>query len=86
MSSVHTVNTHSPGIEAELEAVPCTRPDLLEAVLARVAGSLHENHHLVTDTERRLIDIYGVEKGFQYCSLDRRTVGGCAAAQCKVLG
>ena len=83
MSSVHTVTTSpSPGIEAELEAVPCTRPDLLEAVLARVAGSLHGNHHLVTDTERRLIDIYGVEKGFQYCSLDRRTVGGCAAAQC----
>ena len=57
--------------------MPCTRPDLLEAVLARVGGSLHENHHLVTDTERRLIDIYGVEKGFQYCSLDRRRVGGC---------
>jgi len=32
---------------------------------------LHENHYLITDTKRRLIDIYGHQEGFEYNKLEK---------------
>ena len=56
-------------LETRLENIPDCRPDELEEALTEVARSLHENHYLVTDTERRIIDIFGHHKGFHYNDL-----------------
>ena len=56
-------------VQASLDNIPDSRPDQLEECLAELACVLHENHYLVTDTERRIIDIYGHHKGYHYNDL-----------------
>ena len=65
----------SAAIENRIESISYSHPEILEATLEEISETLHENHYLITDTKRRLIDIYGVEKNFQYGSLDRIKVG-----------
>ena len=63
------------GIENKIEAVPYSNPEILEQILEEISELLHENHYLITDTKRRLIDIYGVEDNFQYNNLERDKIG-----------
>ena len=62
-------------IETRIDSVSYSHPEILESILEEISEKLHENHCLITDTKRRLIDIYGVEDKFQYASLDRIKVG-----------
>ena len=62
-------------IETRIDVISYSHPEKLEAILEEISETLHENHYLITDTKRRLIDIYGVEKGFHYSSIDRMKVG-----------
>ena len=62
-------------IETRINSVSYSHPEILESILEEISERLHENHYLITDTKRRLIDIYGVEEKFQYASLDRIKVG-----------
>ena len=62
-------------IETRIDSISYSHPEILETVLEEISEKLHDNHYLITDTKRRLIDIYGVEKKFQYASLDRIKVG-----------
>ena len=68
-------------LEAEIEAIPYTQPVKLESTLVNISGRLHPNHYLITDTQRRLIDIYGIEKEFQYQHLSRQQIGLCLKSQ-----
>ena len=63
------------GIENKIEAVPYSNPEILEQILEEISDLLHKNHYLITDTKRRLIDIYGVEDNFQYNNLERDKIG-----------
>jgi len=65
------MDTFLQGIENKIEAVPYSNPEILEQILEEISELLHENHYLITDTKRRLIDIYGVEDNFQYNNLER---------------
>ena len=58
-------------IEADLENVPDSKPEKLENILRELASKLHPNHYLITDTKRRLIDIYGHQRGYQYNDLGK---------------
>ena len=72
------------------------QPEQLELVLRQLRYVLHENHYLITDCKRRLIDIYGHAAGFEYDKLSkevryratamtRRLTGGeCAGAGAEV--
>ena len=73
------------------------QPEQLELVLRQLRYVLHENHYLITDCKRRLIDIYGPAAGFEYDKLSkevryrevlavaRRLTGGeCAGAGAEV--
>ena len=62
-------------IENRIDSVSYSHPETLELILGEISETLHENHYLITDTMRRLIDIYGVEENFQYASVDRIKVG-----------
>ena len=62
-------------IETRIDSISYSHPEILETILEEISDKLHDNHYLITDTKRRLIDIYGVEKNFQYASLDRIKVG-----------
>ena len=62
-------------IENQIESVPLANPELLEAIIENISGKLHPNHYLITDTKRRLIDIYGVEKKFLYENLGKDKIG-----------
>ena len=55
--------------------MPLANPELLEAIIENISGKLHPNHYLITDTKRRLIDIYGVEKKFLYENLGKDKIG-----------
>lgn len=61
-------------IETEMESVPDSMPEKLENMLSEVECKLHENHYLLTDTKRRLIDIYGHQTGYLYNDLDKSVV------------
>ena len=61
-------------LQTRLDDIPDCRPDQLEASLAELACCLHENHYLITDTERRIIDIYGHHKGYHYNDLGQTSV------------
>ena len=69
------MNHDHAAIETRIDSVSYSHPEKLELILAEISEILHENHYLITDTKRRLIDIYGVEENFQYASLDRIKVG-----------
>ena len=56
-------------LQTRLDNIPDSRPDQLEEGLAELASCLHENHYLLTDTQRRIIDIYGHHKGYHYDDL-----------------
>ena len=62
-------------IETRIDSISYSHPEILETILEEISEKLHDNHYLITDTKRRLIDIYGVEKNFLYASLDRLKVG-----------
>ena len=47
------------------------QPEQLELVLRQLRYVLHENHYLITDCKRRLIDIYGHAAGFEYDKLSK---------------
>ena len=69
------MNHDHAAIENRIDSVSYSHPETLELILGEISETLHENHYLITDTKRRLIDIYGVEENFQYASLDRIKVG-----------
>ena len=58
-------------IEADLDSLPDSRPEKLEKMLRELESKLHGNHYLITDTKRRIIDIYGHQGGHQYNQLGR---------------
>ena len=43
-------------------------------MLRQLRYILHENHYLITDCKRRLIDIYGHAKGFEYEKLSKEVL------------
>ena len=47
------------------------QPEQLELLLRQLRYVLHENHYLITDCKRRLIDIYGHAAGFEYDKLSK---------------
>lgn len=47
------------------------QPECLESVLRQLRYVLHENHYLITDCKRRLIDIYGHKPGYEYDKLSK---------------
>ena len=49
----------------EIDTTPDTQPEHLEAIIRRLSEQFHENHYLICDCKRRLIDIYGHEEGFE---------------------
>ena len=53
-------------LEVEIDSIPTCEPEQLEQLLQELQSSLHENHYLVMDCKRRLIDIYGHEKEYEY--------------------
>ena len=57
--------------EDEIEDVASTEPEKFELLLRKMRYSLHENHYLITDVKRRLIDIYGHKEGFEYDKLSK---------------
>ena len=69
-----TISGQIRALEARLESIPDSRPDQLEEGLAELADCLHGNHYLITDTERRIIDIYGHHKGYHYNDLGQTSV------------
>ena len=60
--------------EVEIDAVLSTEPERYEELLKELQCSLHENHYLISDCKRRLIDIYGHEKGFEYNKLNKEVL------------
>ncbi|XP_023348143.1 protein msta isoform X2 [Eurytemora carolleeae] len=58
-------------LELEIESVPKNEPERLENLLRRMRYVLHENHYLITDTKRKLIDIYGHKPGFELEKLSK---------------
>jgi len=49
-------------------------PDQYEQLLRKMRYCLHENHYLITDVKRRLIDIYGHKAGFEYDKLSKQVL------------
>ena len=43
-------------------------------VLRQLRYVLHENHYLITDCKRRLIDIYGHKPGYEYDKLSKEVL------------
>ena len=60
--------------EEEIEAVLPTEPEKYEFLLRKMRYCLHENHYLITDCKRRLIDIYGHQEGFEYDKLSKQVL------------
>ena len=60
--------------EAELEAALPTDSEKYELLLRKMRYCLHENHYLITDCKRRLIDIYGHKEGFEYEKLSKQNL------------
>ena len=58
-------------LEVEIDSIPTCEPEQLEQLLQELHSSLHENHYLVSDCKRRLIDIYGHEKEYEYENLSQ---------------
>lgn len=57
--------------EKEIETVKVTEPEVLEGLLRKMRYCLHENHYLITDCKRRLIDVWGHQEGWEYSKLTR---------------
>ena len=60
--------------EVEMDSILTSEPEQLEQLLQELQSSLHENHYLVSDCKRRLIDIYGHVEGFEYDKLSKDTM------------
>ena len=43
-------------------------------ILRQLRYVLHENHYLITDCKRRLIDIYGHKPGYEYDKLSKEVL------------
>ena len=50
------------------------QPELLELMLRQLRYILHENHYLITDCKRRLIDMYGHVPGLEYDKLSKEVL------------
>ena len=59
-------------LEVEIDYIPTSEPEQLEQLLQELQSSLHENHYLVIDCKRRLIDIYEHEKEYEYDNLSEK--------------
>jgi len=57
--------------ETEIDSILPSEPQKFENLLRKMRYCLHENHYLITDTKRRLIDIYGHQEGFEYNKLEK---------------
>jgi hypothetical protein len=57
--------------EKEIDDSGPDKPELLEALLRRMRYCLHENHYLITDCKRRLIDIWGHGEKWDYAKLSK---------------
>lgn len=60
--------------EKEIDAVKPNEPEAYEGILRRLRYCLHENHYLITDCKRRLIDIWGHKEGWDYTKLSKATL------------
>lgn len=65
------VNERLRKFEKEIDEVKLTEPELLEGLLRRMRYCLHENHYLITDCKRRLIDVWGHVEGWEYNRLTK---------------
>ena len=72
--SSETINAKIRTLETRLENIPDCKPEKLEECLSELACCLHENHYLITDTKRRLIDIYGHHEGYHYTDLGKTSL------------
>ena len=50
------------------------QPESFELVLRQLRYVLHENHYLITDCKRRLINIYGHKPGYEYDKLSKEVL------------
>ena len=57
--------------EVQIDTVPNSEPEQLEQILQELESIVHQNHYLISDCKRRLIDIYGHEPRFEYENLGR---------------
>jgi len=58
--------------EKEIDSVEPDQPEGLEAVLRKMRYCLHENHYLITDCKRRLIDLWGHSQDWDYSKLTKQ--------------
>jgi len=69
-----TVAAKLAKFEDQIEKMEKNKPEQLELVLRQLRYVLHENHYLITDCKRRLIDIYGHAAGFEYDKLSKEVL------------
>ena len=60
--------------EDDMETMEKNKPELIELMLRQLRYILHENHYLITECKRRLIDIYGHVEGYEYDKLSKETL------------
>jgi len=60
--------------EEQIEALEKDKPEPFELILRQLRYALHENHYLITDCKRRLIDIYGHKPGYEYDKLSKEVL------------
>jgi len=58
--------------EKEIDGASPDEPEGLEGVLRKMRYCLHENHYLITDCKRRLIDIWGHGETWDYTKLTKQ--------------
>ena len=66
-----TIKTKLAKFEDQIEHVLPSEPEKYELLLRKMRYCLHENHYLITDCKRKLIDIYGHKEGFEYEKLSK---------------
>jgi len=61
-------------LEFDIDSIPGSAAEQLEQRVTDLVGTLHENHYLITECKRRLLDIYGHEERFEYGNLTESTI------------
>jgi len=69
--SSDTIANKLAKFEEGIEAVTPADPEKYELLLRKMRYCLHENHYLITDVKRRLIDVYGHREGYEYDKLSK---------------
>lgn len=69
--SSDTIANKLAKFEEGIENVSPAEPEKYELLLRKMRYCLHENHYLITDVKRRLIDIYGHREGYEYDKLSK---------------